>query len=871
MSQRTLPVLLGLLLIAMPAAAERGKLDGRVYYLHVPPAAEQPALFVWFHADDGRAKRDLKWWRRNAPAFGGAILLTPRAAGSGWSTAADERFVLDVIDQVATEHGVDRDRIVLGGHASGAGFVHELSDKHPGRFQILDSEHGLGTAALRQLAEILRPPDASAPAAGASQEALAPVISAEKLWQAAGEGDLATVETLLDQGVDVDARTRYQATALTFAAEKGHLEIVRRLLEHGAAADPKDTFYHLTPLAWALSSDHLEIARLLLEHGARDAAADALKTGVEKEDRALIQAAVDSGPFYQHEIEPLIRKARDGGKQEILALLESALLASWTPAEVDGELLESYAGTYKVANGPRRMRITLRDGELWAQDMDQEPFRLAAVDDRGFRVADHPVDAVEFYGRATAIEGLLYTKASFPLPFSRLTSEDEDLASPAAGEALPEAARTAPIQWPSFRGPNATGIADGQGAVAEWDVESSTNVRWKTEIPGLGLSSPIVWDDRVFVTTAVSASGDTSIRTGRYGDVDMVDDASVHSWQVLCLDKHSGEILWQRTAGEAVPATRRHQKSSQANSTPATDGTRVVAVFPTVGVFCYDFDGNLLWHQDLGALDAGWFYDASYQWGFASSPIFYRDLVILQVDVQEGAYITAFDADTGTTVWKTERDEIPTWATPALYLDGARDELIVNGTTIRGYDPANGQELWRLSPNSEVIIATPVVGDELVYVSAGYPPVRTIYAIRPGGSGDISLDGGATENGSIAWSYDRGGAYMPTPILYRGLFYIGHHAGRLAVYDAETGEPVYRARFSQGGTFTGSPVAADGKLYFSTEDGDVYVVKAGPVYEELAINAMDEVLMTTPAISDGAIFLRTAGHLYAIGESYPSP
>ncbi len=859
MSHRTLSVLLGLLLIATPAAAKRGKLDGRVYYVEIPRTVEAPALFVWFHADGKKPKRDLKWWRQRSPAFGKQgteILLSPRAVNDSWTPAADEKFVLDLVEKMTTEHGVER--ILLGGHASGATLARALAEKHPERFQLLDVGEDLGPAAVQQLAAALPQ--------GTTQDEPAVASTSEELWRAAREGDLETLESLLEQGIDVNTKTRYEATALTFAAEKGQVDAVLRLLEAGAKADPKDTFYHVTPLAWALNGEHFEIARLLLEHGARDAAAEALQIAVDKEDLALLRAAVDSGPFYPFEIEPLIAKLEADDSEVIRALLSEARIEDWTPAEVDAELLESYAGVYKVRDGEREMRITLRDGELWAQDMDLEPFRLAAVGNRQFRLADQPVDAVEFYGRDTAIEGLLYTKASFPLPFSRQTSEDEDLVSDATGEALPAAVRTAAIQWPSFRGPNATGIADGQGAVVEWDVESLQNVRWKTPIPGLGLSSPIVWDDRIFVTTAVSAAGDNSIRTGRYGDVDMVDDESMHTWQTLCLDKNTGEILWQRTAGEAVPATRRHEKSSQANSTPATDGTRVVSVFPTVGIFCYDFDGNLLWHKDLGALDAGWFYDASYQWGFASSPIFYRDLVILQVDVQGGAYIAAFDAASGAEVWKTERDEIPTWATPALYLDGARDELIVNGTTIRGYDPATGQELWHLSPNSEVIIATPVVGDELVYVSAGYPPVRTIYAIRPGGSGDISLEDGVTENASIAWSYYRGGAYMPTPILYRGLFYIGHHNARLAVYDAETGEPVYRARFSQGGAFTGSPVAADGKLYFPTEDGEVYVVRAGPSYEELAINSMGEVLMTTPAISDGSIFLRTAGHLYSIGE-----
>ncbi len=366
----------------------------------------------------------------------------------------------------------------------------------------------------------------------------------------------------------------------------------------------------------------------------------------------------------------------------------------------------------------------------------------------------------------------------------------------------------------------------------------------------------------------MSSAGDSTLGTGLTGSFDTVDDRSEHTWSLMALDAQTGEVNWRRDVATATPLTTRHFKSTQANSTPATDGERVVVVFPTAGMFCFDLEGKRLWRRDLGALDAGWFYDASYQWGFAASPILYEDLVILQADVVGGAFIAAFDLTTGTTVWRTDRDEIPTWATPAIWRGPTGDELVVNGTTIRGYDPRTGAELWHLAPNSEVIIAAPVITDDLIYVSAGYPPARPIYAIRPGSRGDLADSTAAStseEPGeSIVWHHERGGAYMPTPIVYGGQFIIGHHDGRLASYDAVTGERLFRARFSKGGTFTGSPVAGDGKLYFVTEDGVVYVVASGPKYDEIARIDMDEVIMTTPAIAGGVLYLRTSGHVYAI-------
>ena len=316
-------------------------------------------------------------------------------------------------------------------------------------------------------------------------------------------------------------------------------------------------------------------------------------------------------------------------------------------------------------------------------------------------------------------------------------------------------------------------------------------------------------------------------------------------------------------------------KGSQASSTPATDGRYVVVMFGTVGMFAaYDIDGELLWKKDLGVLDNGSYYDSNDQWGHSSSPIIYGDTAILQIDRQKDSFVAAYDLATGRELWLTGRDgEISSWGTPTIVTTrSVGDELITNGTSIRGYDPKTGELRWTLAPNSDVAIPTPVAGPDFVYVAAGYPPVRPIYAIRPGSSGNISLEGRATSNEAIGWSARRGGPYIPTPIFYRGVLYVLRNNGVITGYEGGTGERVYQARVGRvGGAFTASPIAADGRLYLVNEDGDAYVLKAGREYALISRNDMNEIVMATPAISDGLIVIRTFGHVYGIGDTSDRP
>jgi hypothetical protein len=419
--------------------------------------------------------------------------------------------------------------------------------------------------------------------------------------------------------------------------------------------------------------------------------------------------------------------------------------------------------------------------------------------------------------------------------------------------------------WPAFRGANAAGVADGAPTAVKWNAATGENVAWKTAVPGVAVSSPIVWGDRVFVSTAISSDPSQGIRTGLYGDVEPVNDSSKHTWRLLALDKKSGKVLWDKVAYEGIPRTKRHPKSSQASATPVTDGRHVIVSFGSEGLYSYDFDGTLLWKKDLGVLNAGWFFDPDYEWGIGSSPIIYKNLVIVQCDIQRHSFLAAFDTQTGKEIWRTERDEIPSWSTPTIFEANGKAELVTQATTFtRGYDPMSGKELWKYSGNSEIAIPTPIIGPGVVIITNGYRGVQPIFAIKPGATGDITLKDNQTTSNFVSWSTKRGGPYIPTPLIYGEQLYVLNN-GVLASYKVATGEQIYQKRLGgTGGAFSASPVAADGKIYCASEDGDVFVIKAGPDYEELAKNSMGEVVMATPAISDGLIILRGLKNIYAI-------
>jgi outer membrane protein assembly factor BamB len=427
------------------------------------------------------------------------------------------------------------------------------------------------------------------------------------------------------------------------------------------------------------------------------------------------------------------------------------------------------------------------------------------------------------------------------------------------------ASAAAAEDWPQFRGPSASGTSESAKTAVSWDATKGKNVAWMTEIPGLADSSPVVWGDRIFLTTAISSDPKQGFRTGLYGDTDSVKDDSPHKWKVLALDRKSGKILWEATAHEGMPKTKRHPKSSQASPTPVTDGKVVVAYFGSEGLYAYSPSGKLLWKKDLGLQNAGWFFDPDSEWGAASSPVIYKNRVIVLCDRQKDSFIAAFDLKDGSEVWRTPRAEIPTWGSPTIVQGPDHVEVATNGSkAIRGYDAETGRLRWTLGPNSEVACTTPIFAHGLIFVTAGYPPVQPIYAIKIGSSGDLTLKDGKESSDAIAWSKQRGGVYLPTPIAYGEHLYLVSNNGILTAYEAKTGIRVYQQRIGEGGSFVASPVAAAGRLYISSEDGDVYVVKAGAQYELLSKNPVGEPILATPAVSGDLLIIRGAKHLFAI-------
>jgi len=418
--------------------------------------------------------------------------------------------------------------------------------------------------------------------------------------------------------------------------------------------------------------------------------------------------------------------------------------------------------------------------------------------------------------------------------------------------------------WPQFRGRGASGLGTGT-APAEWNGESGKNVLWKTPIPGLGYSSPVIWGDRIFLTSSVAASGAAAeVKLGLYGAIQPVKDEGVQSFNVYCIDRKSGKVLWTRTAATGDPKVKRHPKSSHANPTPVTDGKNLVVFFGSEGLYNYDLNGKLLWKKDLGVLDSGFFMAPTAQWGFASSPVLHEGMVIIQADVQKDSFLAAFDVKTGKELWRTPRADVPTFGTPAIAPAAGRSkQVVVNGWKhIGGYDVKTGKELWKMKGAGDIPVPTPVIDNDLIIVTNAHGPGRPIYAIRTTATGDIT---GSKEH--VAWTQDRIGNYMQTPLLHDGNGYFCFDNGVLSVFQLSTGERLYQERLGGGKSgFSSSPVAAGDKLYITNEEGHTYVIKLGKQFRLIGENDLGQAVMATPAISNGVIYMRGAQHLFAIGE-----
>jgi outer membrane protein assembly factor BamB len=412
--------------------------------------------------------------------------------------------------------------------------------------------------------------------------------------------------------------------------------------------------------------------------------------------------------------------------------------------------------------------------------------------------------------------------------------------------------------WPSFRGPRASGVAAGAHPPTSWDIDRSTNVAWRIAIPGLGHSSPVVWGDRVYVTSAIAESAaaqNVTLGDSSSAGIDPADDQVPHRWQLFALDRATGKAIWSRTVHQGVPRAKRHVKSSHASATPATNGNVIVAMIDSEGLFAFDADGKELWRKDLGKLALGLADDPTYEWGPASSPVIHGTTVLVQNDRYRDSYLIAFDLSSGRELWRSPRDELPSWATPLVHEHAGALTIVTSSPRfVRGLDFATGRERWRIAdPDGQVKVSTPVGAGDLAIVTGGYPPAgRPILAIRAG-------------DGSVAWRHERGSPYTSTPLVYDGLLYIVTDNGILSAYQVADGTRVYQQRLPPvAGTFSASPVAADGRIYLASEDGKVFVVRAGRAYALLATNDMNEVCMATPALSGDLLIIRTKTRLYAL-------
>lgn len=430
---------------------------------------------------------------------------------------------------------------------------------------------------------------------------------------------------------------------------------------------------------------------------------------------------------------------------------------------------------------------------------------------------------------------------------------------PALLLAIPLGCGADPV-WPQWRGPNGQGFSNETGLPAEWS--RSKNMDWVKPIPGSGHSSAIVSGDRIFLTTAVegpSIGGAKAVKHTTKDGAEFLHPDSVgadrqRSLRVLSFDLISGKLLWERVAHEGRVRDNRHRKNTFASPTPITDGKHVYVYFGSEGLYAFDLDGNLTWKTSLGLI-------STMGIGVASSPVLYRNLLIVQCDQDngKGSFLAAVNKFTGETTWKVERSALESWSTPLIARHGNRDELVVNAREIIiSYDPATGKEYWRMQGVGVNPAPSPVAGHGMVFITAGAQEKRTV-AIQLGGSGDL------TDSAKATWTYNRGAPHVPSPLLYGDYLYLLTDNGLLTSLDARTGKLIYGgARPPVPATFTASPVAFENKILLTSEEGDTYVVQAGPEYRLLNVNSVGEPVYASPAIAAGRILIRGEKNLYCI-------
>ncbi len=719
--------------------------------------------------------------------------------------------------------------------------------------------------------------------------ALAPVYSqsdatnlGHQLRESARSGDLEGVRKAIEAKVDINAASEYGVTALSLACDHGHESVVVVLLEKGADPNTKDRFYKISPLGWAVTRSHIGIVGRLIESGASDVDS-ALAGAVGMKSDAMVSRIVASHKATEKGLIAAMRiaiAAKSIALEEILSkeLSEEALATARKeiPSNPKSNPLSELAGVYQGPND-RVLTIAIVGNQILATEKDQERGTQLSLEQPD-RLTSRGL-TVQVVRESGKIASLKWQAGDLETVFVRRP----DSSTVASSTVVETSAKTIvlledfPLEsqnWPQFRGLLSRGIGasvkDGLRALPDvWNGESMENIAWKCPIPGLGTSSPVSWGNQVFVTTAIREGDSQGFRVGPYGDVESVASDGECRFQLISISLDTGIEQWRRELNRGVPKVKRHAKSSHANPSPATDGHYVIASFGGDGIYCCNMMGEVQWSRQLGMLDSGWFYDRSYQWGFGSSPCIFEDMVILQCDCQEGSFLTALDIKTGSEKWRTAREEIPTWGSPVAFIaEDGRPTVVVSGTKCSAaYHARSGELLWQMGGFSEIVVPTPQVTRDLVIVCSGYAPARPIVALRHAAHGSLKIPVEKQADAPFAWSLERAGPYMPTPLIHEKKLYVLENSGILSCYAMEDGKQVFkqRVRSDVANAYTASPVAAGGKIYLVSESGLTFVVAMDAEGTVISKNSLGESVLASPAISHGKLLIRGEKHLFAIG------
>ena len=686
----------------------------------------------------------------------------------------------------------------------------------------------------------------------------------EQLITAARNGDQPTVGRLLDRGVAVNTPADFGVTALWQACRKRHHNVAKMLVRAGADPNVTDAVWETTPLWMA---EDPELIQLLVRAGARDAEGK-LRAAAFSGSRPVMKAILDAGTWTEAWLISAKANALLANREAAAALLDRVAGRSLpVPTPIPQAALLKWEGAYQN-DRLQTIQVEAMEGTIGIR-LAQSALRSLAPRNRS--TFDFGASTCRFEVAESGLPQLLLCRGQHVRSvYERATPGGRSATVVRRETWRHDAPETNRAHWNRFRGPGGRGIAVDQNIPDDWDVASRRGVAWKANLPGLAHSSPIVWGSNVFVTTAETAGEKPLFQRGDVSEAAATQDPFEHAWKLICLAHATGAIRWQHTVVSGIPNSKRHPKSSQANSTPATNGEYVVALFNQGRLCCYTIDGRQQWQRDLGILDSGAVTEPDYSWGFASSPVVHGERVFVQCDLRNESYLAAYDLASGQQCWKISRDEVPSWSTPVIYEDSSGAVIVTAGTNfVRAYDVNSGAERWRMDGLSATPIPSPFVAADLLFLTSGHLPTQPIMAIQPERIGNPGSQRAYATRNAVVWSRERGGCYIPTPIVYGDYLYTCSNRGIFTCYEARTGVRAGRKRIARaaGSSFSASPVAADGRIFLTAEAGLVYVVRAGPDLELLATNRLGDDCLATPAIAGGLFLVRTRNALMAIGRS----